>query len=183
MFYKLVRSHLHFEFRSDWEPSYKQILDDPLCQNWSGRDAAVANGLDRDYNAVITLDYLDQAIYDLNLGLGWDGIHANHFTFSGSVFSNIFAKYLNRLLRHSFVPKIMSQGQIRPIVKNNILGKGDSNNYRPIMNCAMALKIFEYSIMPFLLKSLTLNVPSARWRYRYQVCTGLVHRSVSINKS
>ena len=137
-----------------FDDKYKNILNDPLCQ---GGNSSYENAVFSDSEAIITLENVNQAIFDLNIGSGWDGIHANHFKFSGPVFRNLFMKFLNKLLNHSFVPKLMVHGEIRPVIKNNVLSKNDSNNYRPVMNSAMSLKILEYCILPLMLKSLRLG--------------------------
>ena len=144
------------EITALFDNKYKMILDDPLCQNGANREMS-QSGIMHENISVLTLDSLDNAIIELNIGLGWDGIHANHFKFAGRVFRNLFAKFCNSLLSHSFVPKTMIQGQIRPVLKSKVMGKTDSNNYRPVMNSSMSLKILEYLILPFLQKSLKLS--------------------------
>ena len=126
------------EITDIFDNKYRQILDDPLCQTGGNRES-MQSGLRCETNTVLTLDSLDIAITQLNPGMGWDGIHANHLKFSGLVFRNLLAKFCNSLLSHSFVPKTMIQGQIRPIIKSNILSKNDSSNYRPVMNSSMFL--------------------------------------------
>ena len=141
------------EITAIFDHKYRGVLNDSACQTGS----AMYDNYVPDVSTIITLDNLKNAIFELNEGIGWDGIHANNFKFAGPVFINIFAKFLNKLLSHSFVPKIMLQGQIRPIIKNNAMSKSDSSNYRPVMNSGMGLKIFEYTIMPFLTKALKLS--------------------------
>ena len=144
------------EIVSIFDQKYKDILDDPRCQTPPSVENMIrvpqANAL-----PLITMNNLDQAIYELNVGKGWDGIHAYHFKFVGKNFRGIFCKFLNKLLDHAFVPRSMIFGEIRPVIKNNSLSKNDSNNYRPVMNSSMSLKILEYCIQPTMMKSLRLN--------------------------
>ena len=51
----------------------------------------------------------------------------------------------------------MIYGEIRPIIKNNSLGKTSSENYRPVMNSGMFLKTFEYCLLPEMQAKLKLN--------------------------
>ena len=92
----------------------------------------------------------------LNEGLGWDGVHSNNVKFSGPVFQNIIWKFFNKIIDHSFVPRSMVYGEIRPILKGN-LNKHSSENYRPVMSSSIFLKIFEYCLLPKLKKSLKIS--------------------------
>ena len=58
---------------------------------------------------------------------------------------------------HAFIPKLMIFGEIRPVIKSNVLSKNDSENYRPVMNSTMALKVLEYSILPIMHRFLKLS--------------------------
>ena len=51
----------------------------------------------------------------------------------------------------------MLKGRIKPTLKDNSLGKTQSNNYRPIMNSSNLLKIFESCISPLIDKHIDLN--------------------------
>ena len=119
------------EITGIFDRKYMGILNDPRCQTrtTTSLDTYVCKP-----KKIITLDHLNKSISTLNNGLGWDNIHALHFKYSGPVFRNLFAKFLDSLVIHAFVPEIMVRGRIKPIIKNNALSKTDSNNYRPVMN-------------------------------------------------
>ena len=59
-----------------------------------------------------------EAINSLNDGVGFDGIHANHFKFSSPLMIHVFVKLINSCFIHNYVPSKMLAGVIRPIVKN-----------------------------------------------------------------
>ena len=61
------------------------------------------------------------------------------------------------MISHAYIPVPMMYGEIRPIIKNNSLGKTLSDNYRPIMNSGMFLKTFEYCLLPELQQKLKLS--------------------------
>ena len=138
-----------------FDNSYRQILNDPSSQT------VCSHGHHFHYPEfeppILSYEILDSALMELNIGLGWDGIHANHLKFSGMVFRNLFLKFLNIILNHSYVPQRMAYGEIRPVIKNNALNKQDSENYRPVMNSSVLLKTFEYCLLPFLKKHLKIN--------------------------
>ena len=134
---------------------YRLILDDPNSQTGEYVDPQLPfHACDGPF---LSHDDVNLAISQLNMGLGFDGIHSNHLKFGGKVFKNLIMKFLNKLLNHSYVPKRMAYGEIRPVVKNANMGKHDSDNYRPVMNSSMFLKILEYCLLPILTKNLRLS--------------------------
>ena len=137
-----------------FDDKYRRILDDSSCQASFDNLINIPTG-----SSVpsITLDDVCNAIHSLNVGLGWDGIHANHLKFAGPVFINLLGKFINMLLKHSYVPTSMLYGEIRPVIKSKVLGKGDSDNYRPVLNSSMFLKVLEYCLQPILFNSLKLS--------------------------
>ena len=140
---------------SIFDVKYQNILNDQECQD---RNVPHSSRTSTDFQYPFLFEeHIHDSILQLNNGLGWDGIHANHIKYSGSVFRRLLAKFLNLVLFHTHVPVNMLVGEIRPIIKNNALSKSDSNNFRPIMNSCMILKIFEYSLLPFLTKYIRLN--------------------------
>ena len=139
-----------------FDQKYKKILNDPFCQIDGNESVSNPSTIPQPI-PVITLDNLCEAIMKLNKGLGWDDIHSNHLKFSGPVFINLLCKFLNRLISHSHMPMNLIYGEIRPVIKNKILGKTDSNNYRPVLNSSMFLKIVEYCLLPILTKNLKLS--------------------------
>ena len=99
----------------------------------------------------------NEAIDKLKPGIGFDFVHTNHVQFSSIFFRNFMSRLFSCFLSHSFIPKQMLYGQIRPIVKNNSMCKTNSDNYRPIMNSSVFLKLFEYILLPTLTSNLDLN--------------------------
>ena len=143
------------EICSIFDEKYRKILDDPNCQD--GQVRQVVMGRQCNSGFLLSLENINNAIYEFNIGTGWDRIHANHFKFSGPIFRNLLTKLFSGFLEHSHIPLMMLNGEIRPVVKCNALSKNDSNNYRPVMNSAMTLKILEYSLLPSMLKIIKLS--------------------------
>ena len=139
-----------------FDDKYRKILDDKNCQNINFRSQFFQHDPHTNLKN-ITFVQVNEAISKLNEGLGWDGVHSNHFKFSGSIFRNFLSVYFNKLLSHKFVPSRMLNGQIRPTIKVSTGSKTDSNNYRPVMNSSNFLKIFEYSLLPFFERHLKLD--------------------------
>ena len=150
---------------SIFDNKYKRILDNPYCQTNSHSNAQ--NLGPPTFTPLIGNTDIISAISNLNTGVGWDGFHSNHFKFSGKVFKNLLSKFINRLISHSYVPKNMSHGEIRPVLKGNTLDKNDSTNYRPVMNSCMMLKILEYCLLPIMTSSLRLS--NLQFGYRKNV--------------
>ena len=81
------------------------------------------------------------AVIQLNVGIGFDGIHLNHFKYaSDSVISRLTA-FLNSCIIHSYFPQNMLKGVINPILKNRYGKNDNSNNYREVMVSSNFLKI------------------------------------------
>ena len=68
------------------------------------------------------------------------------------------------MMLHCFVPCTMLKGEIRPVFKAGKTSKTDSENYRPVMNSSVFLKLLEYLILP-VLKS-NLNLSSRQFGFR-----------------
>ena len=130
-----------------FDNKYRNILDDINSQGHESQQNSIPRD---DLQNFITIADLNIAINSLNIGIGWDQIHANSLKFSGAVFRNFLVKYFNKLLDHAFMPKDMIYGEIRPVIKSKTSSKNDSDNYRPVMSSSALLKIFEYILLPFL---------------------------------
>ena len=100
---------------------------------------------------------INYAIDKINVGLGWDKIHANHLKFSGQIFRNLLCKIYNKFLSHEYLPQEFLAGRIKPVLKSNCTSKTDSSNFRPVMNSSNFLKVFEHCLLPFLLNHLNLS--------------------------
>ena len=61
------------------------------------------------------------------------------------------------MFTHSFLPKKMLMGQIKPTLKNGSICKTNSENYRPVMNSSMFLKLFEYCLVNPIYSGIDLN--------------------------
>ena len=73
------------------------------------------------------------------------------------MFRDFISKLFTAMLSHTFIPKEMLKGQIKPIIKNGKVCKTKSENFRPVMNSSMLLKLFEYSIFDTVRKNVKLN--------------------------
>ena len=138
-----------------FDRKYQKILDDPKCQ--TGQTFQALNESGQFATPLITSKLVDYGINELNIGIDWNNLHANNLKFSGPIFRNLLCKFFNKLLDHSFLPSAMIFGEIRPVIKSNTLSKNNSENYRPVMNSAMMLKVFEYCLLPSLQAKLKLN--------------------------
>ena len=143
------------EITSLFDGKYREILDDSRCQGGTTLPSSPPSF--NPSGPIIGFENVYDAILRLNDGIGWDGIHANHLKFSGPIFKNLLTKFVNKILFHCHFPNLMLHGEIRPVIKNKVMGKNDSNNYRPVMNSGMFLKIFEYCLLPEISRSLLLS--------------------------
>ena len=72
----------------------------------------------------------------------------------------------------------MLGGQIKPIVKNNCLGKIDSSNYRPVMSSFNLLQIFQYCLQPFLLNHLKYDNRQFGFRSKTSCVSAVLNSNV-----
>ena len=150
-----------------FDKKYKNILHDSECQGGGGilypfREARAGNG------PLISLDDVSNSMVSLNAGIGLDGVDSNHLKLAGPIFRNTLGKFLNQCITHNYIPIPMIYGEIRPTIKCKALGKSDSNNYRPVMNSGMMIKIFEYC----LLDKITANISLNRRQFGFRKNTG-----------
>ena len=55
--------------------------------------------------------------------------------------------FINSCLQHSYIPDNVSCGIISPLIKDKLRDQSVVENYRPIMNSSVFLKVFEYIIL------------------------------------
>ena len=84
-------------------------------------------------------------------------MHANHLKYSGPVFRKLLKLYFDNILAHGFLPEVLLHGEIRPILKDSKGCKSKLDNYRPVMNSSVLLKVFEYCLLPICEKELIPN--------------------------
>ena len=108
-----------------------------------------------DNKKYFTASDLDNAINRLNKSIGHDGFSFEHLVNAGPSFRNLLLKFFNSCINHSFLPLDMLHGEIRPIIKDKKICKSKLQNYRPIMNSSVFLKVFEYLLLPILRKYLS----------------------------
>ena len=77
--------------------------------------------------------YIEEAIDNLNTGIGSDNIHTNHFKYASFSMLFIITRFINSCMIHNFVPSGMLAGVIRLIIKNNQGNVRYSENYREVM--------------------------------------------------
>ena len=133
---------------------YRGIFDDP---NSRSTNITPVNHGDEPFHYLFLSDCIDNNIAKINTGLGFDMIHSNHIKYSHRGFRNFIARVFTSMVSHSFLPKEMLRGHIKPTLKNGKSCKTNSENYRPVMNSSVFLKLFEYSIIETISKSVKIN--------------------------
>ena len=142
-----------------FDTKYSETLKDPACQSTSDSNPQdlISEGIEPCSVPLITFSDINYAIDKINVGLGWDKIHANHLKFNGQIFRNLLCKIYNKFLSHEYLPQEFLAGRIKPVLKSNCTSKTDSSNFRPVMNSSNFLKVFEHCLLPFLLNHLNLS--------------------------
>ena len=148
---------------------FQKVLNDPQCQTNSSADNTHCVQNSDAFKHLFFYANLDTAISRLGSGLGWDGIHSFHLKYSGREFRSFLGRIFVKFVSHSYLPKDMLLGEIRPIIKDYSVCKTTSENYRPIMNSSNFLKVFEYCLLPSLTRNLRLN--SHQFGFRSETST------------
>ena len=168
-----------------FKSKYQSVLDDKKCQGKSetyARSIEELNNRDHVNNCMIFKNYVVEAVRSLNDGIGFDSIHSNFFKFADHEFFAFVARLFSSFLSHSYVPKEILFGEIRPIVKNGKGSKTDSANYRPVMSSSNFLKIFEYCLLPWLKKHLKITPVQFGYRPKTGCLTAnIVFRETILN--
>jgi endonuclease/exonuclease/phosphatase family metal-dependent hydrolase len=137
---------------------YKEILNDPLCRTKPNNINYECNPIgDNKLKEKIYIYQVKNAINKLSIGIGHDGVHSNHLKIGDGTVCLFLSRLYSSFMSHGYVPKNLLKGEIRPIIKNKLNSKNDSNNYRPVMNSSNIFKVFEYCLQGRLEKYLRLN--------------------------
>ena len=136
---------------------YKSVLDDPRCKSALDICKHHFENSEDIIKHKFFVYHITDAINDLNTGIGWDGIHSNHFIYGGNALHTFLSRLFSAFMTHGYVPRELLIGEIRPIIKDQLGNKNDSSNYRPIMNSSNFLKIFENCMLYKLNKYLKIN--------------------------
>ena len=72
-------------------------------------------------------------------------------------FKKLLARLYSSFVTHTYVPDVMLIGELRPTSKNSVSHQFVSDNYCPVLNSLILLKLFEYTLEPTVSKHLNLN--------------------------
>ena len=104
------------------------------------------------------------AIFKLKPGISADNIHSSYLKLGSNNLFEFLKMFLNSMLAHSYVPKILLEGSVKPRVKNRFGSRIDSANYRPVMTSSVILKVLELCLEPHLRKYLQLDTSQFGFR-------------------
>ena len=85
------------------------------------------------YTTRISSGKVVKAIGLLKTGIGFDGIHSNHFKFISNFSILYLTKFINACFIHNYFPRSILAGVVTPIVKNKSSSLSCSQNYREVM--------------------------------------------------
>ncbi len=75
---------------------------------------------------------INYAINKLNIGIGFDLVHSQHLKNVNNTYKEFIARLFSAFISHNYLPEKMLYGEIRPLIKNKLSNKCESNNFRPI---------------------------------------------------
>ena len=128
---------------------YQNILDNPKCQEIPQNfEERLNNYLNSNQNGEFKIDIhrIKNSIKELKGGRGHDQIYSEHLKLLNVPPLLILAKLCTAMISHSYIPKDMLIGIIRPKLKNKTKNINSSDNFRPIMNSSVFYKLFDICI-------------------------------------
>jgi len=140
-----------------FDEKFRNILDDPARKNRTKRIISPMPDNGDFFRVYFHCSMIDSSISRLNHGQGFDDVHSKHLVYSGKIFRRLLSRVYSAMMMHSFIPKELLRGYIKPILKDGSICRTSSNNYRPIMNSSIFLKIFEYCLLPVLQRELRIS--------------------------
>ncbi len=127
-----------------FKSKYQNILDNPSSQTTpDDYENVIDTYMNNEHinNCKILKYNVIDSIHSLNEGIGHDFIHTKHLKFASDQFINSLSLLFSSYINHAYMPKEMLFGEIRPIIKNKMGNKTDSDNFRPVMNLSNLLKL------------------------------------------
>ena len=114
---------------------------------------------------------INEGIGKLKCSIGMDGIHSNNLKFCSDSFSELLTQLFTSFVVHHFVPGNLTKGLITPTVKDKFGDLTSSDNYRPVMQSSVILKLFEYCILKKISPYLELNDSQHGFRSNHSTAT------------
>ncbi len=98
-------------------------------------------------------------------------MHSQHLKNVNNTYKEFIARLFSAFICHNYLPEKMLYGEIRPLIKNKLNNKCESNNFRPVMVSSNMLKMFEYCLLPRMNKHLKLD----QHQFGYRKNTGCLN--------
>ena len=131
-----------------------------ICKLWREKYVKLFNSVDalnnhedvlgrNDYCDHITVNQISLLVKNLSVGkaIGVDCIPAEVFIHSSHRLRTLIAIFINACFKHSYIPQVITDTVLVPIVKNKLKPATDSNNYRPIAIATAMSKLIELVIL------------------------------------
>ena len=100
---------------------------------------------------------LTEAVKSLKTGIGFDGIHSNHFKFASKLTIIYITQFFNSCFVHNYFPNAILSGVISPLIENKTGSVSSSENCREVMISSNFFKLIEYILLPVLKKYASLS--------------------------
>ncbi len=146
-------------YKNIFKNKYKTILDDPLSQR---RPKTYDNILEKINNEThinnckLYSKDINYAINKLKVGIASDLVHSHHLKNVNNACKEFIARLFSAFISHNYLLEKMLYREIRPLIKNKLNNKCESNNFRPVMVYSNMLKMFK------LLASKNESTPKVR---------------------
>ena len=134
------------------------------------------------FNHRIKSSDLTEAVKSLKTGIGFDGIHSNHFKFASKLTMVYITQFFNSCFLHNYFPNAILSGVISPLIKNKTGSVSSSENYREVMISSNFFKLIEYILLPVLKNYASLSPYQFGYRQNSSTIVATALLKETINK-
>ena len=139
-----------------WKEHYEALLNSVDCHGEKHNVLKKLN-VSSEHVPRISASIICEKVKELKHGKakGHDGLQAEHLTYSSPKLFAFLSMLFNSIIVHSYLPEAIMHTIIIPIIKDS---KGDvtsKDNYRPIANTTIFLKLFEIILLSMYKQNLS----------------------------
>ena len=114
---------------------------------------------------IINFDEILNAVNKLNVYNDFDGISNYHVKYAPDILISFLADAITAAFKHAYLPSFITKGIITPLIKDKFDDISNINNYRPIIQSSIFLKIIEHVFLNRLKSFYEPNVRQHGFRH------------------
>ena len=148
------------EFSNHFKGIFAESIDDSIFNFDSFSDKNFDES-----DLIINLDEVLNAIDKLNVYNDFDGVSSYHVKYAPDILISFISEVITVAFKHTYLPSFITKGIITPIIKDKFDNISNVNNYRPIIQSSIFLKIIEHVFLNRLKSYYEPNVRQHGFRH------------------